>query len=109
MTWLPSLPILRHGRMARYAKSIASSGYDDRGDRLAAPADDWHQGKPPIGQRVNQSTATTTAMTNDLIEYARTQLNSQIPMTHALVDVKGICQAAISDANSAHLDVPVSL
>lgn len=55
-----------------------------------------------IGQSVRRSAATMSAMTNDLLEYARTQLSGHIPITRREVDVKEICQAAITDASATH-------
>lgn len=55
-----------------------------------------------IGLRVKRSAATMTAMTNDLLEYARTQLDGQIPIAKSQVDVKDVCQAALDDASAAH-------
>lgn len=57
-----------------------------------------------IGMRIKRSAATMTAMVNDLLEYARTQLSGQIPVTKSEVDVKDICQSALDDASAAHPD-----
>lgn len=55
-----------------------------------------------IGLRVKRSAATMTAMVNDLLEYARTQLSGAIPITRTRVDVSDLCQSAIDDASAAH-------
>lgn len=62
-----------------------------------------------IGMRIKRSAATMTAMVNDLLEYARTQLSSQIPVTKSEVDVKDICQSALDDARAAHPDCAFEL
>jgi signal transduction histidine kinase len=62
-----------------------------------------------IGLRVKRSAATMTAMVNDLLEYARSQLSGQMPIARGPVDVKEICQAALNDANAAHPDCPFEL
>lgn len=62
-----------------------------------------------IGLRVKRSAATMSAMVNDLLEYARSQLAGHMPITRAQVDVKEICQAALEDAAAAHPDCPFKL
>lgn len=62
-----------------------------------------------IGMRIKRSAATMTAMANDLLEYARTQLSGQIPVTKSEVDVKDICQSALDDASAAHPDCAFEL
>lgn len=62
-----------------------------------------------IGQGVRRSAATMSAMTNDLLEYARTQLSGHIPITRAEVDVRKVCESAISDAGAAHPDCEFTL
>lgn len=55
-----------------------------------------------IGMRVKRSAATMAAMTNDLLEYARSQLGGRMPIARSEVNVKEICQAALNDASAAH-------
>lgn len=55
-----------------------------------------------IGMRVKRSAATMKAMANDLLEYAGSQLSGKMPINRSEVDVKEICQAALSDASAAH-------
>ena len=55
-----------------------------------------------IGTRVKRSAATMSTMVNDLLEYARTQLGGKMPITPILGDMLEICQAAVTDASSAH-------
>lgn len=62
-----------------------------------------------IGARVQRSAATMTGMINDLLEYARTQLGGEMPITPHLADVKGICQAALDDASAGHPDCAFEL
>jgi signal transduction histidine kinase len=62
-----------------------------------------------IGLRVKRSAATMTAMVNDLLEYARSQLSGRMPIALGQVDVKEICQAAVNDASAAHPECPFEL
>ncbi len=62
-----------------------------------------------IGQSVRRSAATMSAMTNDLLEYARTQLSGHIPITRTEVDVREVCESAIGDANAPHTDCAFEL
>jgi signal transduction histidine kinase len=62
-----------------------------------------------IGMRVKRSAATMTAMANDLLEYARSQLSGKMPIARTEVNVKEICQAALSDASAAHPNCPFEL
>ncbi len=64
---------------------------------------------PEVGARVKRSAATMTTMVNDLLEYARTQLGKEMPLTLQQADVKDICQAALHDASAAHPDCPFEL
>jgi signal transduction histidine kinase len=62
-----------------------------------------------IGLRVKRSAVTMSAMVNDLLEYARTQLSGHLPIVRAQVDVKEVCQAALEDASAAHPECPFEL
>lgn len=62
-----------------------------------------------IGMRVKRSAATMSAMVNDLLEYARTQLDGHMPIARAQVDMKEICQAALEDAIATHPECPFEL
>ena len=62
-----------------------------------------------IGKGVKRSAATMTAMTNDLLEYARTQLNGHIPIACTEVDVREVCESALGDASAAHPDCTFEL
>jgi signal transduction histidine kinase len=62
-----------------------------------------------VGLRVKRSAATMTAMVNDLLEYARTQLDGKIPIAPHQVDIDEICQTAMDDARAAHPDCPFEL
>ena len=62
-----------------------------------------------IGARVKRSAATMATMVNDLLEYARTQLGGNIPITPHQADMKDICQAALHDAGAVHPDCPFEL
>jgi signal transduction histidine kinase len=62
-----------------------------------------------IGLRVKRSAATMSAMVNDLLEYARSQLDGHLPISRAQVDVMEICKAAMEDTSSAHPECPFEL
>jgi len=57
-----------------------------------------------IGMRVKRSTAMMSTMVNDLLEYARTQLGGEIPLSPSPNDMGDICQSALEDARAAHPD-----
>lgn len=50
-----------------------------------------------------------SAMTNDLLEYARTQLSGHIPITRTEMDVWEVCESALNDASAAHPDCAFEL
>ena len=56
------------------------------------------------GRRLRRSAATMSTMVNDLLEYARTQLGAEMPVTRAPSDLKDIYLAALHDAAAAHPD-----
>lgn len=62
-----------------------------------------------MGARVSRSAADMTAMVNDLLEYARSQLGGVIPLTLAPIRVAEICRAAMDDAQAGHPDCPFVL
>ena len=62
-----------------------------------------------VGLRVKRSAATMTAMVNDLLEYARTQLDGKIPIAPDQVDIEEICRTAMDDARAAHPDCPFEI
>lgn len=59
-----------------------------------------------MGARVARSTSNMTAMINDLLEYARTQLGGRIPLTLHQENLRKICQAALDDAQAGHPGCP---
>ena len=61
-------------------------------------------GTQQVATWIAGSTATMTLMVNDLLEYGRTQLGGAIPIAPQLVDLQGICQAALGAASAAHPD-----
>ncbi|MBC7445250.1 MAG: HAMP domain-containing histidine kinase, partial [Polaromonas sp.] len=67
------------------------------------------EGTRQIGARVARSAANMTSMINDLLEYARTQLGSGIPLAPGPVDLREICQAAQDDTQAAYPDCPFAL
>jgi len=50
-----------------------------------------------------------SAILNDLLEYARRQLNGHLQVARAQVDVKEICQAALEAATAAYPECPFKL
>ena len=66
-------------------------------------------GTHEMGARVSRSAATMTAMVNDLLEYARTQIGVIIPLTPSRVDIQDICHAAMQDAQAGHPDCPFAM
>ena len=62
-----------------------------------------------MGARVARSTSNMTAMINDLLEYARTQLGGRIPLTLQQASLLSICQAALDDARAGHPGCPFKL
>ena len=59
-----------------------------------------------MGARIARSTSNMTAMINDLLEYARTQLGGRIPLTLDQADLRKICQAALDDVKAGHPGCP---
>jgi signal transduction histidine kinase len=66
-------------------------------------------GTQKMGARVLRSAASMSAMVNDLLEYARTQLGGNIPLKRQRVDVLDVCEAAIADAQAGHPECPFDL
>jgi len=62
-----------------------------------------------VGQRVKRSAATMRSMVNDMLEYARTQLGSGIPIARHATDVQDVCKAAVDDVRIAHPDSVIEL
>ena len=62
-----------------------------------------------MGARIARSTSNMTAMINDLVEYARTQLGGRIPLTLQPENLHAICQAALDDARAGHPGCPFKL
>jgi signal transduction histidine kinase len=62
-----------------------------------------------MGARITRSAVNMTAMVNDLLEYARTQLGGGIPMTLKHVSLGDICRAAMDDAQAGHPECPFTL
>lgn len=67
------------------------------------------EGTREMGARVARSAANMTAMVNDLLEYARTQLGGEIPLTLRPDNMAVICQAAMDDARAGYPDCPFEL
>jgi signal transduction histidine kinase len=62
-----------------------------------------------IGARVRRSAAAMTAMVNDLLEYARSQLGADLPVRRAPVDLAEVCRWAIDDVTVAQPDCRFAL
>ncbi|MBC7499149.1 MAG: HAMP domain-containing histidine kinase, partial [Herminiimonas sp.] len=54
-----------------------------------------------VGARIKRSAASMTTMVNDLLEFARTQLGGQMPITSYAGDMAEICRSAVDDAMAA--------
>jgi signal transduction histidine kinase len=67
------------------------------------------EGTREMGARVARSAATMTAMVKDLLEYARTQLGGEIPLTLLPENMAAICQAALDDTQAGYPDCPFEL
>jgi signal transduction histidine kinase len=66
-------------------------------------------GTQQMGARIARSAANMSAMVNDLLEYARTQLGGGIPLTRRKMDLLPVCEAAMEDAQAGHPDCPFDL
>lgn len=62
-----------------------------------------------VGSRVKRSAATMRSMVNDLLEYARTQLGSSMPVERRPADLLDICKAALEDVSAAHPECVIEL
>jgi signal transduction histidine kinase len=67
------------------------------------------EGAQEMGARISRSAANMTAMVNDLLAYARTQLGGEIPLNRQRVNVRDTCYAAMEDAQAGHPDCPFAL
>jgi signal transduction histidine kinase len=67
------------------------------------------EGTREMGARVARSAANMTAMVKDLLEYARTQLGGEIPLTLLTGNMADICQAALDDTQAGYPDCPFEL
>lgn len=67
------------------------------------------QNTQQMGARVARSAANMRAMINDLLEYARTQLGGEIPLTLVSSNLLAVFQAALDDARAGYPDCPFSL
>ena len=57
-----------------------------------------------VGARVRRSAATMTAMVNDLLEYARSQLGGNLPIRPRDGDLGEVCRWSLEDVAVAHPD-----
>jgi signal transduction histidine kinase len=62
-----------------------------------------------IGLHVKRSAASMGSMVNDLLEYARTQLGTNMPISRGPADAHDICKAALADVSVAHPDCLIEL
>jgi signal transduction histidine kinase len=62
-----------------------------------------------VAGRVKRSAAAMNAMVNDLLEYARTQMGSGMPIVRGETDVQVICAAAVDEVRTAHPDCDFEL
>jgi signal transduction histidine kinase len=54
--------------------------------------------------RIQRSVDTMSSMVNDLLDYARTQLDGEMPVAPVMADIGATCRAALDDAQAAHPD-----
>ena len=59
-----------------------------------------------IGKKVQRGAASMTSMVNDLLEYARVQLDGEIPIAAEMMDMMEICQPAMENARAVHPACP---
>jgi signal transduction histidine kinase len=59
-----------------------------------------------VGRKVQRSVASMTSMINDLLEYARAQLDGEIPIAAENMDLAEICQPALENARAVHPACP---
>ena len=59
-----------------------------------------------VGKKVQRGAASMTSMVNDLLEYARVQLDGEIPIAAEMMDVTEICQPALENARAVHPACP---
>ena len=62
-----------------------------------------------VAKGVKRSAAAMGAMVNDLLEYARTQMGSGIPVARQSSDVQVVCVAAMEEVGTAFPDCPLEL
>jgi signal transduction histidine kinase len=62
-----------------------------------------------IGERVKRGAATMSAMVNDLLEFARTQLGGTMPLKPQMSDLRAVAVASLRDAGASHPDCPLEL
>jgi signal transduction histidine kinase len=59
-----------------------------------------------IGKKVQRGVASMTSMVNDLLEYARVQLDGEIPILKEAMDLTEICLPALENAQAVHPNCP---
>jgi signal transduction histidine kinase len=52
--------------------------------------------------RIRRSVDTMSSMVNDLLDYARTQLDGEMPITPVMADLGAVCRTALDDVQAAH-------
>lgn len=62
-----------------------------------------------VGARIKRNAASMTALLNDLLEYARTQLGGKIQINPQPVNLLDVAKAALHDASATHPDCPYEL
>jgi len=55
-----------------------------------------------LGAKVKRGAAAMSIMVSDLLEFARTQLGSEIPLVPKLADLREVCQWGVDDASAVH-------
>jgi len=69
-----------------------------------ARAETGNEQTAAVGIRVRRSAATMNTMINDLLEFARSQLGSGIPVSPQAGDLGQVCRWAVEDIGAAHPD-----
>ncbi|CAN7367392.1 HAMP domain-containing sensor histidine kinase [Pseudoduganella sp. LjRoot289] len=108
--------IVTYSRRAAAARDtfLAILGHDLRSPlATVAMAGTYLASAPPdadkireIGEKVQRGAASMTSMVNDLLEYARVQLDGEIPIVAKPMDLMEICQPALENARAVHPNCP---
>lgn len=62
-----------------------------------------------MGERVKRGASNMSAMVNDLLEYARSQLSGTMPVNPQASDLNAVALASLQDSGASHPDCPFEL